>query len=83
MKGSVILPENRKTQTQRVLQYMRDFGSITPLQAMTDLGVMRLAARIADLKKAGYAISSKTIQVLNRYGQTTSVSQYSERSGDG
>ena len=83
MKGSVILPENRKTQTQRVLQYMRDFGSITAVQGMAGLGVLRRAARIADLRKAGYAIESKTIQVRNRYGKTCNVAQYSERSGDG
>ena len=83
MKGSVILPENRKTQTQRVLQYMRDFGSIMAVQGMADLGVMRLAARIADLRKAGYAIESKTSQGRNRYGKTCNVAQYSERSGDG
>lgn len=39
------------TQTDRVLMYMRDFGSISPLEAMRDLGCMRLAARISDLKK--------------------------------
>ena len=39
------------TQCDRILQYMHDFGSINPVQAMSDLGVMRLGARIWDLKK--------------------------------
>lgn len=71
--------ENKATQASMVLQYMRDFGSITPLEAMADLGVMRLAARISDLRKAGYAIESKTVPVRNRYGKTCNVAQYSER----
>ena len=29
------------TQCERVLKYMEDFGSINPMQAMKDLGVMR------------------------------------------
>lgn len=39
------------TQTDRVLMYMRDFGSISQVEAMRDLGCMRLAARISDLKR--------------------------------
>ena len=35
-------------QTERILKYINDFGSITSLQAMQDLGVMRLASRITD-----------------------------------
>lgn len=76
------MPEQKATQAERVLQYMRDFGSITPLEAMSDLGVMRLAARIADLKKAGYNIERKLVTVKNRYEQDCVVAQYSERGED-
>jgi hypothetical protein len=34
------------TQCERVLQYMQDFGSINPMQALGDLGCYRLGARI-------------------------------------
>ena len=37
-------------QTDRVLAYIREFGSITQLEALRDLGVFRLASRISDLK---------------------------------
>lgn len=40
-------------QAERVLKYMRDFGSITQLEAMQDLGCMRLGARVYDLKREG------------------------------
>lgn len=65
-----------ESQCKQILQYMQDFGSITPLEAMTDLGVMRLAARIADLKKAGYRISRKTETAKNRYDKTVRFARY-------
>jgi len=53
------------TQTERILQYMQDFGSITPLQALGDLGVMRLGARIWDLRQAGYPITRRMVGSKN------------------
>lgn len=65
-------------QTDRVLAYMQDFGSITQLDALRDLGVMRLASRISDLRKMGYPIHSETESVDTRYGKT-SIKRYSLR----
>ena len=44
------------TQCERILKYMNDFGTINPMQALCDLGVMRLGARIYDLKQEGHQI---------------------------
>ncbi len=63
-------------QTERILQYMRDFGSITQLEAMQDLGCMRLGARIFDLKREGYEIKKETETSKNRYGEDTSYARY-------
>jgi hypothetical protein len=68
---------NKKTQAQRILDYMTEFGSITQFEAMLDLGVMRLASRISDLKKDGYPIKSEVIAVKNRFNETCYVSKYS------
>lgn len=65
------------TQCERVLQYMRDFGSITPLDAMRDLAVMRLASRVSDLRKMGYDIKKESRTEKNRYGQSTTFASYS------
>lgn len=65
-----------ESQCKQILQYMEDFGSITPLDAMTDLGVMRLAARISDLRRAGYRISRKTETAKNRYGRAVRYARY-------
>ena len=65
------------TQTQRLLDYMTEFGSITQIEALQELGIMRLASRISDLKKQGYAIKGEIVAVKNRHGETCRVKKYS------
>lgn len=72
---------SKPTQNQRILAYIEDFGSITQLEALKDLGVMRLASRISDLRKQGYDITGQTEEVKNRYGERCHIKRY--RFGDG
>ena len=65
------------TQEVRVLEYMEKHGGITQLQALNELGVLRLASRISSLRKKGYHIESKFVSVRNRYGEECRVKQYS------
>ena len=65
-----------KTQCERVLNYIDEFGSINQMQAMGDLGCMRLASRISDLKHLGYPIGKRMKSAKNRYGETTSYAEY-------
>ena len=64
------------TQKEMVLKYLKDYGSITPLQAMKDLGIMRLAARIKELEKDGVSIAHDRESCINRYGKITWYSRY-------
>ena len=64
------------TQQERVLQYMKEFGSINPLEAMQDLGCMRLASRIKDLKAQGYGIGRRMKSGKNRYGNPVTYAEY-------
>lgn len=66
----------RPTQCQRVVKYMRDFGSITSHEADRELGVKRLPSRIHELKKMGYAIVGEFVPVRNRYGETCHIKRY-------
>ena len=68
--------EQRLTQSMKVLKYMMDFGSITPIDALKDLAVMRLGARIYDLEKQGFEILHERETGRNRYGEKTSYSRY-------
>jgi hypothetical protein len=65
------------TQANRVLDYMRENGSITQLEALNELGVMRLASRISDLKRQGYPVVSNIEAVKNRYGEKCHIKRYS------
>ena len=56
--------ENTKTsrsQTDRILEYMLQGHSITPLEALAMYGCSRLAARIADIRAKGYLVYSEFI----------------------
>ena len=64
------------TQCDRILRHMRDYGSITSLEAITEYGILRLASRINDLKRRGYIITSETKKSKNRYDKTTHFSVY-------
>ena len=65
------------TQQERILDYMQQFGSITPMQAFADLGITKLATRISELKRAGYKISDESVKSRNRYGERTRFKKYS------
>ena len=64
------------TQNDMVLKYLHDFGSITPLDALREFGCMRLASRIADLKKDGHSISRVMERGQGRYGNKVRYARY-------
>lgn len=64
------------TQKERIYHYMKDFGSITPYQAFTDIGVTKLSTRIGEMIKLGINIEKEKITVKNRYGDETEVMKY-------
>lgn len=65
------------TQNEKVLDYMKRFGAITQLEALSDLGIMRLASRISDLKKRDYKIKKEMVKSKNRFGDTVQFARYS------
>ena len=64
------------TQNDRILDYIDRYGSITQLEALQDLGIMRLASRVSDLKSMGYPIISEMETVKNRFGEKCSIKRY-------
>lgn len=65
------------TQGQRIIQYMKDFGSITRVEAMSELGIANLPAVIDILRhRKGYNIETLEIESLNRYGQKITYAKY-------
>lgn len=64
------------TQCDRILRHLRDYGSITSLEAITEYGILRLASRINDLKRKGHHITSETVVGKNRYQEKVHYSVY-------
>jgi len=65
------------TQSEELLAYLRDHpGGITPLEALHEVGCMRLAARIFDLRSEGHDILDETVAVTARNGRVAHVKRY-------
>lgn len=58
-------PRRPETQEQKIINYMKAHGGITPLEAMEHLHIMRLGARIFDLREKGYKIVNDPIPETN------------------
>lgn len=63
-------------QKQRLMQWFRNGFKITSLQALEELGILQLSARLCELENIGVPISRERIQVVNRYGQDVRVMRY-------
>lgn len=64
------------TQRDRVINYIREFGSISSWEAYKDLGVTQLATRIKELKEQGYEFRTEWESSTNRYGEKTDYKRY-------
>ena len=75
---------NKVNQRERILSYIDDFGSITPMDAFMDLGITKLASRVSELiHKDGIAISKTKEYARNRYGEKVHYMRYSREVQDG
>jgi len=67
-----------KPQTKAVARYLMRHGSITPREAMDELGCWRLGARIYELRtEHGINIRSERVWVRTRDGGQTFIARYS------
>lgn len=67
----------RITQRDRVLQYIRTEGSITALEAVRELGVLQLSARLVELEQNGYLFTKTKEKSKNRFGEDVHYIRYS------
>ena len=64
------------TQKERIINYIKEFGSITSLDAYRDLGITQLGAKIDGLKKDGYIFKTEWESGKNRYGDKIDYKRY-------
>ena len=67
----------RKAQTQKILEYLKSGKTISPGEALVWAGSFRLAARIKELRDAGYNIQTemKADENGKRYARYRLVSE--------
>lgn len=66
----------KKTQGERIMEYLTQHGSITPMEAFTELGITKLATRISELRKGGEKIEKRYVTGLNRFGEKIQYMEY-------
>ena len=66
----------KTSQKDRIINYIREFGSISSWEAYSDLGVTQLGARIDQLKKEGYEFKTEWETSKNRFGEPVSYKRY-------
>jgi hypothetical protein len=64
------------TQCDRIIRHLKDHGSISSLEAISEYGILRLASRINDLRRRGYKIQGITRKGKNRYNESTHYKVY-------
>lgn len=64
-------------QRERILRYIDQNGSITPMDAFNDLGITKLATRVSELIASGVDIKKDKEHGKNRFGETVSYMRYS------
>ena len=66
----------KMSQNQTVLNHLEKYGSITPRDAYELYGIMRLGARIDNLKHMGHKIYSHLESCENRFGDKVRYARY-------
>ena len=65
------------TQCEQIIEYLHQFGSITPMEAFADLGITKLATRVSEMRKDGREFKIETVKSKNRFGKTVWYAKYS------
>ena len=67
----------RTSQMKKVVNYIYEFGSITPYDAFRDLGITKLATVCSDLRlKQGINVFSVIEKSKNRFGEPCHYKRY-------
>lgn len=73
----IIMSNKRPTQCDRLIDYLEKHEKgITQVEASNELGILRLASRISELRDEGFCIAKDMVSVTNRYGEKCKVARY-------
>ena len=64
------------THRQKLLAWLTERRSITPMEALRDLGIYRLGARVHELRQDGHRIETELLTVVGRDGERSHPARY-------
>lgn len=70
------IAEKPVSQYNMVLNHLVEKGSITPVEAMTNYGALRLGALIFNLRDSGLNIKTTTHTFKNKMGRISRIAKY-------
>ena len=70
------MAKKRPSQRQRIVDYMREHGSIDRLESCTKLFIFELSARITELEDRDWIFEKTWKSVKNSYGETKTFVEY-------
>lgn len=63
-------------QCEMVVEYIKEHGSISSMEAFRDLGITRLSARIWELRSSGYMIDGTSEKYTAKNGRIVNYTRY-------
>ena len=67
----------QKTQKELILDHLRNFGTLEPLETLREYGIYRLGARISELRSQGVQISKEMVASKSSItGKTVHFAKY-------
>lgn len=66
---------NTESQCNRILKHLKR-KQLTRAQAMDELGIANITARVSELRQAGYNIADKWVTKPNRFGDVCKFKAY-------
>ena len=66
----------KMTQGEEIIDYLREHGTITRLEAACELHIFELSSRIGELLKKGYNITSTRSSGVNKNGRRSHFNIY-------
>lgn len=67
----------KKTQREQIIDFMKKYGSITPMDAFMELGCTKLATRISEMIRDGVKIRKTPVKSVTRTGRKVIYMRYS------
>lgn len=68
--------EKKVNKTEKVLNHLKEHGTITSLEAIEKYGATRLSAIIFNLRKRGYKIDTYDMPFTDRFGSKSTYGKY-------